>query len=307
MRSQTRVIWVSIASDTAIAATKFIAAGVTGSSAMLAEGMHSIVDVCDVLLLLLGRHRAMRPPDDSHPLGHGKDLYFWTLIVAILFFALGGGMSVYEGLAHIAHPDPMARAGWNYVVLGVASVFVLFSFTVTMREFRTRLRGRGVWRTLVETKDPTLATLVLSDAADVVGIAIAFVGVGLSHWLHRPWIDGAGSIGIGLLLSAVAIFLIVQSEGLLIGERAAPEVARRVRAAAAEVGGIVDVERLLTLQFGPGIVLVGMDVIFDPRLHGVDIAVTIDRLEERIRRDSPEVRYVYVEAQAVTRVAEQSR
>lgn len=305
MRSQTGVIWVSIASDAAIAATKFIAAAVTGSSAMLAEAMHSVVDVCDVLLLVLGRHRAARPPDESHPLGHGKDLYFWTLIVAILFFALGGGMSIYEGLQHLGHADPMAHTGWNYVVLGVASVFVLFSFSVTVREFRTRLRGRGVWRTLVETKDPTLATLVLSDAADVVGIAIAFVGVGLAHWLRLPWLDGAASIGVGILLSAIAIFLIVQSEGLLIGERAAPEVARRVRRAAAEIGGILDVEHLLTLQFGPGIVLVGMDVIFDPGLHGPEVAATIDRLEERIRRDSPEVRYVYVEAQAITRVTEQ--
>lgn len=307
MRGQTGVIWVSIASDAAIAATKFIAAAVTGSSAMLAEGMHSVVDVCDVLLLLFGRHRAARPPDESHPLGHGKDLYFWTLIVAILFFALGGGMSIYEGLLHLSHPDAMARPGWNYVVLGVASVFVLFSFVVTVREFRTRLHGRGVWRTLVETKDPTLATLVLSDAADVVGIAIAFVGVALAHWLRLPWIDGAASIGVGVLLSAIAIFLIVQSEGLLIGERAAPEVAKRVRAAAAQIGGIVDVERLITLQFGPGIVLVGMDVIFDPRLHGLDVATTIDRLEERIRRENPDVRYVYVEAQVVTRVAEQQR
>lgn len=302
---QTGVIWVSIASDAAIAATKFIAAIVTGSSAMLAEAMHSVVDVCDVLLLLYGRRRAARPPDESHPLGHGKDLYFWTLIVAILFFALGGGMSIYEGLQHLGRPEPMARAGWNYAVLAIAAVFVLVSFVVTVREFRTRLRGRGVWQTLVETKDPTLATLVLSDAADVVGIAIAFVGVGLAHWLGRPWIDGAASIGVGVLLSAVAIFLIVQSEGLLIGERAAPEVGRRVREAAVQIGGIVDVERLLTLQFGPGIVLVGMDVIFDPRLHGVEIAATIDRLEERIRRENPDVRYVYVEAQVVTRVAEQ--
>ncbi|HEX6039881.1 cation diffusion facilitator family transporter [Longimicrobium sp.] len=291
-------IYASIGANVAIAATKFTAAAFTGSSAMVAEGVHSLVDSADGMLLLLGRRRARRPADTQHPFGHGSELYFWTLIVAILFFALGGGMSVYEGVTHILHPEPIRDPHWNYIVLGFAAFFDGSSFIVGYRQFRRHAAGRGFWATIRESKDPTLFTVVLEDTADMIGIALAFLGVYLGHRYQNPYLDGAASIGVGLVLAGVAVVLLVQSKGLLIGERADQEVVDRITQAAA-VPEIADVRRIRTLQLSPSEVLVALDVTFAPGLTRQEVLSAIDGLEQRVRAAAPHELHVYLEISAL--------
>jgi cation diffusion facilitator family transporter len=290
-------IYAGIVATLLIAATKFAAAYYSQSSAMVAEGVHSVVDTADGLLLLLGQSRAARPADDQHPLGHGKELYFWSLIVAILFFALGGGMSLYEGIQHILRPEPITDATWNYVVLGASALFTLWSFGVAFRQFRKRADGHGYWTTMRRSKDPTLFTLVLEDLADLAGLAIAFLGIFFGHRLGRPDLDGAASIGVGLVLATVAIVLARESKGLLIGEGATREEQRAIHDAARADPAVVAVRRPVTMYFGPHAVLVAMEVEFRNELTAGEIARAVDRVEASIRRVRPNATHIYIEAE----------
>lgn len=302
MASDSRTaIYVGIVATLLIAGTKFVAAAVTGSSAMLAEGVHSLVDSADGLLLLLGQHRARRPADELHPLGHGKELYFWALIVAVLFFALGGGMSFYEGVQHIMQPEPMSDPTWNYVVLAASAVFTLGSFVAAFRPFSRRAGNLGYWQAFRRSKDPTLFTLVLEDLADLAGLLLAFIGVYLSHRLAKPWLDGAASIGIGLVMATVAALLARESKGLLIGEAATREELALIHRAALEDPAVVAVRRPVTMHFGPHTILVAMDVEFQPALSARQIADAVDRLEALIRRCLPDARHIYIEADSIRR------
>ena len=211
-------IYGAIAANVAIAATKFVVAGITGSSAMLSEGIHSAVDTCNGVLLLVGTWRSELPASDEHPFGHGKELYFWSLIVAVLIFGLGGGVSFYEGIQHIRHPEPMQDPTWNYVVLGLAMLFEGASFLVALRQFRAQSRGAPFWRALEQSKDPTTYTVLAEDSAALLGLVVAALGIYFSHRLDMPALDGAASVVIGLLLAGVAVLLIRESRGLLIGE-----------------------------------------------------------------------------------------
>jgi len=298
--SSPTAIYASIAANVGIAATKFTAASFTGSSAMVAEGVHSLVDTADGLLLLLGRRRARQPPSPDHPFGHGRELYFWTLIVAILFFALGGGMSVYEGVTHILHPEPIRNPAWNYAVLAFAALFDGSSFVVGFRQFRAAAGDRGFWAAIREGKDPSLFAVVLEDIADMAGIALAFLGVFLGHLLSNPYLDGAASIGVGLVMTAVAVVMIVESKGLLIGERADAAVVDCINAAAAGLRE-ANVRRVRTMQLAPNEVLVTLDVTFARGLSRPQVLETIERLEHRIRAASPDRLWLYLEISALLR------
>jgi cation diffusion facilitator family transporter len=291
-------IYASIAANVGIAATKFTAAAFTGSSAMVAEGVHSLVDTADGLLLLLGRRQARRPPSPEHPFGHGRELYFWTLIVAILFFALGGGMSVYEGVTHILYPQPIRNPAWNYAVLAFAALFDGSSFVIGFRQFRAAAGSRGFWAAIREGKDPSLFAVVLEDIADMAGIALAFLGVFLGHLLNNPYLDGAASIGVGLVMTAVAVVMIVESKALLIGERADASVVECITAAASGVRE-ADVRRIRTMQLAPDEVLVTLDVTFAHGLSRAQVLETIERLERRIRAASPDRLWLYLEISAL--------
>jgi cation diffusion facilitator family transporter len=293
-RDSAVAIYASIGANVVIAATKLTAAAFTASSAMVAEGVHSLVDAADGTLLLLGHKRSRRPPDAEHPFGYGRELYYWTLIVAILFFALGGGMSVYEGVQHILRPEPMRAPGWNYAVLAVAAVMDGSSFVIGFRNFRRSAEGRRFWAAIREGKDPTLFTVVLEDTADIIGIVLAFLGVFLSHRLNAPWLDGAASIGVGLVLAAVAVVLIIQTKALLIGERADPRVVRAITQAATTLPG-AHVRRIRTMQMSTEEVLVTLDVGFDRRLHRDQVLTAIGELEDRIRAASPGPLLLYLE------------
>lgn len=294
--SSKKAVVAAVLGNLAIAVTKFAAAAVTGSSAMLSEGIHSVVDTGNGLLLLFGMRAARRPADPEHPFGHGKELYFWTLIVAVLIFAVGGGMSVYEGATHILHPSPLEDPTWNYVVLAFAVVFESISFTVAWREFSKSRGNMSPLGAIRQSKDPSLFTVVLEDSAALAGLFLAFVGVLLGHVFEEPRLDGAASVAIGLLLAAVAILLVVESRGLLVGESAGEEVVAGITALALLEPEIDEVTRVLTMHMGPREVLLNLKVVFGEGLSARSAATAIDRLEEAIRTRFPEVRRIYVEA-----------
>jgi cation diffusion facilitator family transporter len=292
-------IFAAIAGNLAIAATKFVAAAFTGSSAMLSEGIHSLVDTGNGALLLLGVRNSKRPPDERHPFGHGMEIYFWSLIVAILIFALGGGMSVYEGVTHIQHPNPIGNPTWNYVVLGLAIVFESISFYFAIKAFRKEKGKQGVWQTIRGSKDPTTFTILFEDTAALLGLVVALVGIFLGHQLNNPYLDGAASITIGVILGAVAGFLAYESKGLLIGEGVSPQVLASIRSIAASEPAVAEVRKALTMHLGPQEVLLTLDIRFQKDLTTHEIAAAIDELEAKIRNRHREVRHIFIEAKAL--------
>lgn len=293
-------IFAAIAGNTAIAITKFVAAAMTGSSAMLSEGIHSLVDTGNGALLLLGVRQSKKPADVTHPFGHGKELYFWSLIVAIFIFALGGGMSVYEGVTHITHKHALANPMWNYLVLGFAIVFESISFVFALKAFRTEMGDHGVWQTVHDSKDPTTFTILFEDTAALLGLVVAFVGIFLGHELQNPYLDGVASIMIGAILAVVAIFLAYESKGLLIGEAVDQETLRSIRAIADGDPSVVEVRNALTMHFGPQEVLLTLDIRFQRELTSAGIAEAIDRLEMKIRERHPEVKRIFIEAKSLS-------
>jgi len=223
LAESTKVIYAAIVANLAIAATKFTAAAFTGSSAMISEGIHSLVDTGNGGLMLLGVHQSRKPADDKHPFGYGKELYFWTLIVAIVIFAVGGGVSAYEGLLHVIHPKPFENPLLNYIVLGLAFVFEGYSFLIAYKMFQSEKGEQSIWESIETSKDPTTYTVLFEDTAALLGLVVAFVGVLLAHKLNNPHFDGAASIIIGIILAVVAVLLAYESKGLLVGEAVDPE------------------------------------------------------------------------------------
>lgn len=261
---------------------------------MVAEGIHSLVDSMDGTLLLIGRARSRRPPDEQHPFGYGQELYFWSLMVAVLFFTIGGGVSIFQGIAHIQHPPPLRDPLWNYVVLGAAALFDGTSFLIAFHAFRKRARGRGVIEQLRRSKDPSLFTVVLEDTADIAGIALAFLGVWFSHRLGLPYLDGVASIAVGLVLGVVALVLLVQTKSLLIGEAAEPSVVDAIRRVVASDPSVVNEQRPLTVHLGPHKILVALVVDFAPELTQRDITRAMRQLESKIRDVAPDVRQIFI-------------
>ncbi len=293
-------IFAALGANLAIAVSKFVAASFTGSSAMLSEGIHSVVDTGNQGLLLLGIRQSRKPADEAHPFGYGKELYFWTLIVAILIFAVGGGMSFYEGVAHLRHPAPITDPTWNYAVLGAAIVFEGISWTVAMRAFGKQRGDKSTWRAIHTSKDPTLFTVLLEDTAAMLGLIVALVGIYLGHRLGNPYFDGGASLVIGVILAAVAIILAVETKGLLIGEGADPIVRKAIRAIAAADADVDEALPPLTMHFGPHEILLALNLRFRSELSANDVAAAVDRLEARIRAEHPDIRRIFVEAKAVT-------
>jgi len=262
---------------------------------MVAEGLHSLVDASDGTLLLVGRRRSRRPPDAAHPFGHGKELYFWTLIVAVIFFAVGGGVSIYEGILHLINPEPLRDPLLSYVVLGIAALFDGSSFIIALRALRQEEPDRRLVEVVRRGKDPSSFTVVLEDIADLAGLALAFLGVWLGHRLANAYFDGVASIGVGLVLAAVALVLVGQSRKLLVGERASEEVLQAVRDAADDDGMIEFAECPLSMQLGPNELLLGVTARFAPDISADDVATAIQRFEDRLRKARPDVKYICVE------------
>jgi cation diffusion facilitator family transporter len=297
--SSPRAVYAAIAGNGGIAITKFVAAFFTGSSAMLAEGIHSLVDTGNGALILLGLRRSRKPADAAHPFGHGKELYFWTLIVAILIFAVGGGVSLYEGIERLRHPVPVENPGWAYGVLTVAMLFEGYAWSVAYREFRQERAGRTWLRALRASKDPTTFTVLFEDSAAMLGLVVAFFGVYLGDALGNPYFDGAASVVIGVILAAVAVFLAVESKGLLIGEAVDPVVLESVQSIATADPCVRRVVRPLTMHFGPHEVLLTLELEFEHGPSAAEAAAAVERIDRAIRGRHPEIRHIFIEAQSL--------
>jgi cation diffusion facilitator family transporter len=292
-------IYGAIAADAAIAITKFAVAGITGSSAMLSEGIHSSVDTFNGVLLMVGLKLSQRPATPEYPFGHGKELYFWSLIVAVLIFGLGGGVSFFEGVQHIRQPEPLHDPTWNYVVLGAAAVFEGVSFAIALRQFlREKAKSDPFWAALHRSKDPTTYTVLAEDSAALVGLLIAAIGIALSHRFDRPELDGAASVLISLLLAGAAVVLIRESRGLLIGEGIRPETASAIRGIALAQPRVRDVGRVLSMYVGPDDVLLTMDLDFDEGTAAADAAIAISDVGRQVRERYPMIRRLFIEAGA---------
>ena len=298
-----RSIYAAIAANVLIAGAKFVVAGITGSSAIVAEAIHSVVDAGNGMLLLVGLRKSTKPPDRMHPFGHGKELYFWTLIVAMVIFGVGGGMSVYEGILSLRHPHNITDLKWNYIVLAIAAVFEGASFVIAMRHFLAKKKAASIWEEFRTSKDPSTFAVAFEDGAALIGLAIAFLGVFLGNSLSNPYLDGAASILIGILLACVAVFLARESKGLLVGESADAERVQEIRELAESDRGVERVERPMTMYFGPETVLLNMNVQFRRDLSADEIARTVDRIEQSIRERYPEIRYIFLEAESIGSVA----
>ncbi len=291
--SRTAII-AALVGNVMIAATKGVAAFMSGSSAMLSESIHSVVDSGNEVLLLYGQHRAEQPPDKTHPLGYGREIYFWSFVVALLIFALGAGVSTYEGVIHMLHPEPMEQPTINYIVYGVSALFEAGSWYFGWKAFSRVMGDRGILGTVHASKDPTTFMVLFEDSAALIGIVIAASATFLSIQLGKPWIDGVGSVCIGAVLAAVAILLARESKALLIGERARPELSRAIRDAARRQPGVVRVEGILTSQLGPEQVIANVGVEFEDRLNAPDIEKVIGDLEAELRKKHPELFRVFV-------------
>ncbi|MBV8971573.1 MAG: cation diffusion facilitator family transporter [Sphingomonadaceae bacterium] len=297
------VVWVALAGNLAIAAVKFFAAAVSGSAAMLSEGVHSLVDTTNEVLLLYGQHRAKRPPDATHPLGYGRELYFWSFVVALLIFALGAGVSAYEGWQHLAHPKPIESPKTVFIVLGVSAVFEGISWIVGVREFRAQAGGRGFWDAFRQSKDPPTFMVVFEDSAALAGLAVAAAGTALALATGDTRWDGAASVLIAAILAAVALILARESKALLIGERADPALTQAICAIGGAVDGIDAVNAVATVQLAPDQVVANLSVEFADALTAPRIEEAVVALEDRIRADHPEVTAVFVKPQTAAEVA----
>jgi cation diffusion facilitator family transporter len=291
-----RVVLTALAGNGAIAVAKFIAAGMSGSTAMLTEAIHSLVDTGDQLLLLVGQSRGRRPPDASHPLGYGMETYFWSFIVALMVFVLGGMLSIYEGVRHILDPAPLVSPWISLGVLAVSAVFEGVSFRAGYREYRRVVRGSTVrlWAFIKGSKDPGLVSVLLEDSAALIGIVLAAIGVAASSFLHVAWADGAASVAIGLLLTGVAFVLANETRSLIVGEAVAPIVMDRLKETLDAIPCITHLDEVATLHLGPGAILVALTLGFRPKATSTSINAAIHEITECLQATDERVAYVYV-------------
>jgi cation diffusion facilitator family transporter len=278
-----------------VAAAKFLAAWRTGSSAMLAEAIHSTIDTSNELLLLLGMRQSAQPPTVERPVGHGRELYFWAFVVAVFIFAIGGGFSLYEGYEHLRHPTPLRDPTWNYAVLALGFISDGASFVIAWRTFGKQRGRRPFWRAFRISKDPSVFMVLFEDAAALLGLLLAFLGVFLSHYLNRPALDGVASMAIGVLLLIVAGLLLRETKSLLLGEPAEDKLLTHIRELAKAQPTVQHVRPVLSSYLGPHEILVVLPVEFAPDLPASQLVEAAAHLRETIKNCHPDVRYVFVQ------------
>ncbi len=293
-------IYAAIGANLAIAISKFVAASISGSSAMLSEGIHSVVDSGNGVLLLYGLKRSKKGPDEFHPFGHGKEIYFWSLVVAVLIFAIGGGMSFYEGIIHIQHPESIGDPTISYIVLILAIIFESFALFLAVKSFNKDRRKKNFLKAIQASKDPASFAVILEDTAALVGLLVAMLGVFLSHYLGEPIYDGIASVVIGVLLTIIALLLAYESKALLIGESAEPLIRQSIYELAMKDPAISRMYDPVTLHFGPEVVLLALDAEFEDDLTADEIENSIIRIEKAIREEHPIIKQIYIEAKAVS-------
>ncbi|MEJ2693620.1 MAG: cation diffusion facilitator family transporter [Candidatus Thiodiazotropha sp.] len=292
-----KVIFAALAGNMLISITKFVAALVTGSSAMLSEGIHSLVDTGNQGLLLYGMARAKRPADEEFPFGHGKEIYFWSFIVAILIFALGGGISIYEGIKHIGHPAPIENPLVNYLVLGMAMLFEGAAWLFAFREFS---RAKGKWgyvEAIQRAKDPSIFVVLFEDTAAMLGLLVALIGVALSQLTGLLWFDGIASIIIGLILVGTAVWLAYETKSLLIGESANRSVVEGIRGLVSAQPTVQHVNEVLTMHMGPDFILVNLSVDFEDNTTADRVELAIAEMDRSIKQQFPQAKRIFIEAE----------
>jgi cation diffusion facilitator family transporter len=297
--SAKKVIYAALAANLVIAATKLAAAWFTGSSAILSEGIHSVVDSGNQVLLLHGQRCARRPPDEDFPFGHGKEIYFWSFVVSILVFSLGAGISLYEGVDHILRPSLMRNVGVNYLIIAASLIFEGISWVISIREFRKSKSPRhGYFQAIRKGKDPSMFLVVLEDSAAMLGLVAALAGIFLATYTGNPLWDGSASIVIGLILAGTAIVIARETKGLLVGEAASREAVQAIREVVAQGEHVEHVNEVLTLHMGPEFVVATISLDFVDEVSAGEIERTIPLLEAEIKRRAPEVKKVFIEAEA---------
>ena len=294
-----KVIFAALFGNLIIAVLKFAASAYTGSSAMLSEAIHSVVDTGNQGLLLYGIKAAGRRPDPGHPFGYGMELYFWTFVVAILIFALGSGISIYEGVVKVIDPHPILSPEINYFVLGAAMVFEGAALTIAVREFQKQKGSRGWLHEVRHSKDPTIFTVLFEDTAAMAGLLAAFVGIAAAQALDIPELDGVASIVIGVILAGTAALLAYESKGLLIGEAASAEVVAGIKDVLGDQAGILSINEVLTMHLGPRDILCNISIDFRAGLTSDEVETAITSMESRIKSALPQVRRIFIEAQSL--------
>lgn len=297
--SSKKAIYGAIIANSAIAISKFVAAFFTGSSSMLSEGIHSLVDTGNGALLLFGIKRSKRPADDRHPYGYGNEVYFWSFMVAVLIFSLGGGIALYEGIEHLLHPRKLENVQWNYVVLIFAMMFEGWALRVALQEFNKTRGDKGILQALRDSKDTSTSAIVIEDTAALLGLIIAFVCLVLGQVTGIVYFDGLGSVLIGLLLISVSLFFAVECKDLLVGEGLVQEDVDKIQNILTSEKNVAAFQRPLSLYFGPTEVLVNLDVNFIDDLTSDEIESTVDRIEKKVKEAIPTVNRIFIEAETI--------
>lgn len=298
MASSKKVIYAALAGNSLIAVTKFAAAFITGSSAMLSEGIHSVVDTGNQFLLLHGLNKAKKPPDSNFPFGYGKEVYFWSFVVAILIFALGAGISVYEGIVHLRHPQPVESPYINYIVIALALLFEGAAWYFAYKEFKVSKGKLSYIKAVHRAKDPSVFVVLFEDSAALLGLAFAFFGILLGQITGIEYFDGAASIAIGLILAGTAIWLAYETKGLLIGESADESTVKRIREIASGYNVVGHVNEILTLHMGPEFILVNISIDFKDSASAEAIENSIEKLDKEIKNEIPRVKRIFIESEA---------
>jgi len=301
----TKAVAGALAGNAAVSILKITVAAVSGSAAMFSEGIHSVVDTGNQALLLYGQRRSRKPADERHPFGYGRELYFWSLIVAVIFFGVGGGVSIFEGVRRLLSPEPLGDPLWSYLVLAGAALFEGSSLVYGLRQFFKAKGGLGPWQAIRHGKDPSLFTVVIEDTLDMAGLALATAAIALSHAYSAPRIDAVGSIVIGLMLAAGAILLAQESRELLVGESVDEDVLSDVTALMKQEPYVAAVERPMTMHLGPEEVLLTTAVVFEEDAGRRQLRVALSSMEERIRERYPQITHVCIGAHGVARSSDE--
>lgn len=296
MASSKIPIYSALAANLAIAVTKFVAAWITGSSAMISEGIHSLVDTINEVFLLLGISKSKKIADEKRPFGYGKELYFWAFIVSILIFGLGGGISFYEGITHLQHPSTLSNPFWNYIVLGIAFVFDGISFITALKEFNRQRGSLPFWLAVKRSKDPSTFVVLFEDAADLLGLIVAFLGVYLGHYFNNPYFDGIASVIIGIILTFISLLLARESRSLLMGESADKSILTKVvRIAEADKSVLKVATPPLSMYLAPEEIILVLKTVFQPNLTSAQITEAIERIKDEIQRNCPTISRIFIE------------
>ncbi len=295
--SSRKIIYVALIGNGLIAITKVIAAGMTGSAAMLSEAIHSVADTGNEILLLYGLQRAKLPADKDFPFGHGKEIYFWSFVVALLLFAGGAGISLFKGIDQLVEPLPVKHSNINFCVIGFALIFEGASWYIALKEFARRKGAWGYLQAIHRAKDPSVFIVLLEDSAAIIGLVVAFIGILLSQITGNPVYDAAASVIIGLILAITAIVLAIETKSLLIGESANKEVVQGIREIAGSCQEIKQVNEVLTMHMGPDFILVNISVDFVDPILATDVEVTVAKLDKEIKQAYPHVQRIFIEVE----------